>query len=237
MGLVLTVFRGAITETKDGTRRMKVSKAMSTAVPAAHCKRIRVLQMLPTTSELKWVASPTSFLYCLDPVGHVLGEVPCAPMKESASCIEAELSKKTLINLKKFVGVTVPDFEVQDNPAPPRKVRKLDAAPAGELPFLTVESFRCPTSCCQNVKLFMSQLPEVFLKSNVKLLDADGRIQIHCLVTKKWKKISWQELVARTTSFFEATITGSRSVFARQVLQRLSEFNPQSTWAELVLST
>ena len=237
VAIVLTVFRGAIHNTKQGQRRLRISKPMIAAVPAQYTKMLRVLELEKDPQQPQcWTGSCFSKTFIADPVGSFILDIGGVSWKESKTNIVVSLPAETANLLGQLSGNTIGTFfaELGKDKEERKQRRDVKSVTNGKTPsavkaaskkLLSADDFDMGQKGRDNIKAFMAGLPNLFAKEQVKLLSAAGKVTFPTNLGKK--ELSWDEVVLRSPATFHASMDKiGKGKFGVYVAQQLADFLP-----------
>ncbi|CAE7383265.1 unnamed protein product [Symbiodinium sp. KB8] len=196
-GCVQTVFRAAVLTGKTSTRRLRVARPSTGALPPNMCQSVRVVELMQMLRH-KWYATSLNPSHRLLPE-QVIAQILPVEVRHDADKMAVVFSEEAVKLTEAFLAKK-PWLSRDAEPA-----AVTGPAASETVEGLTTRSF-LPQSCTKTVPLFMSKLPEMWAKQSSPILDDSG-----CFETFK-KKVEWTEISSRAVSYFDVVCTGKQGV-------------------------
>ena len=219
VGVVLSVFRGAVCSRKDlkgpSCRSMRATKLSCGPLPAAVCASIRVAHLRPS-GDNSFTATCFSTCSLLDPVVSVLYEVAPVTMTETRTKLTVVLPGAAVAALASLASEDTPafvDLAAPSQSAPPTPGPSVPKKPAVQA--FSELSFGKTKGGDANIAAYFHQLERLFSEVYQReLVDGDGLVQMET----RGPKHRWHEIVAQAPLYF-------RTVYAKEPLYHRLVFN------------
>ena len=200
LGVVFSVFRGAVSTVKGAPRKLKVSKAMGHNTPAEAVARLLVLELKPLglneddqTQELCTTVMSKARL--IVPSRDVVCEAPCVRSGERSGVAFFGLHVSTFKSFQDIEAGKVDVAEIFDSKKPEAH-QGADSVPDKAVGF-TAGDFPRGVSGRKAILQFMQKLPQAYQLQGTKILDSNDCYKI------SGHMHTWESLASRASLFFE----------------------------------
>ena len=171
-GVVLSIYRGSICRRGKNAGRVKVSKLMSSPLPAASTVRVHLLA-------LRWVegstfeASALSEVIVLDPADSILGELKMSALKTGSVTLRVILADSAQSSLESLQcrKASVPKSQAKSKP--------LESCQAVSVPQFRSAADFTKSAAPRIILQFMQSLPRRYSDAGcARLVDSAGMITL-----------------------------------------------------------
>ena len=218
LGLVYSVFRGALSKASNEPRKLRVTKNMALNCPAEAVARVMVL-FLDKLGPCEYCTGLLNDPMLLVPHQQIVCEVPCERFAERSGMLFFILSKKSeeilshIEEAKIDAAVLFTDGSNQKKRKNPDEARQPLPPPAG----FTVSDFPSGEKGQKAIKAFLSKLPLEYQKHDIHITNKNGCFRMK----SKW--FVWDSLCSRAAIYFDMTVTDKKS-FSNCVYHTLARF-------------
>ena len=225
--LIFAVYRGSISRSQGGPRKLKVTKCLGINAPVEAVSRAHILRLTQMPGghgeEYDFFSTLLSDVMLVTPSQDIVCEVPLLKSGQQGGKFFCSISSATMDALQKihsgevnpltvFLPRTSKDSKTAEVPD--------DAATSVDTVGFSCTDFGKGQAGQKNLKLFFTRLPEAFKKAGVNLLNGEGHVKIG----KTY--YSWQKFVPRMALFFDLVESGEKKGHghSKGVYFRLSQF-------------
>ncbi|CAE7839002.1 Dnah5 [Symbiodinium sp. CCMP2592] len=227
IALTLTTFRGAVLTGKHATRRLKVCRHAACPMPVGLCKAVRVLELVqacrsPVAIATKhaWVGSLLNPISVIEPQC-IVAQIKPMNVDHGSSRVTVRFSDDALAAKNTFV-----EKRAWEDTAAMQTIAKEPPSTVSKLEGLTLKHFT-HTSAAKHIPIFLQNLPALYQKAALPLLDASGCFCLSTKSTKQNKQIKWSEVVARAPACYDVILAGQASAqYSRAILTDLRRLLP-----------
>ena len=227
IGMVLTVFRGALTR-KQGEnlpRKLRLSKAAAFPLPLGTCSMVRLVHMTECQTQ-KYFACALSPQLLVAPAGHIIGEIHPATIQQSASKCVVVLSEAASVQLQALREK--PQLLLQGS----GNYEEPDVAAKAEVPALdpgtvfTAADFTRSVAGTKNLEAWLHGLPTIWKNHGVAITNEQNCLKVN------GKIHNWNHLVRRVPEWFDVVYDGPSKGYGKAVMAKLLRFMPEGNLSE-----
>ena len=217
---------------------MRLSKAMTASVPAAHTKKTRLLELQPEPGQQHcWSGSNMSSAVLIDPLEALVLVVENVKIVESSVDVKVELQPETAAQLNALSGNAPEQFfnalqrRQKEPPKSAATKSRAVAAPTKKkdnASWLSAEDIDMHQKGREVIKRFMTKLPALYTENGVELLDKNGMVTFKVQGGTS-KQLHWDEVILRAPAAFHAAFAeGGKGKFGANVLQVLKDMKAEA---------
>ncbi|CAE6925697.1 unnamed protein product [Symbiodinium sp. CCMP2592] len=229
LGVVLTIYRGALLKGKDKSeagRKLRVTKPSVHALPVLTCSRVRVVH-LTESAPLRYFACSHSPIELLTPqcfLGHV-GNIDFANCETKLRVAITQVTKDQLDKLQcQPELLSAPATVAADGDG--AHLESADVQLHSERRIYSAVDFTNSIQGSKNLEKFLLTVPKLWSDKGVPITDESG-----CIVLQGGKSLQWFHICKRAPEYFDIAYSGSAKNFGRFVVGQMSQVLPEGDFA------
>ena len=193
LGLVRSVFRGALVKAKDaGPRKLKSSRPAIHALTLTSCSRVRLV-VLSKLSNHRWWCSSFSHMVQLDPLGTVVAEMRVRVSFEQEGKVVFVFGDRAVKALAKWESSPQLLEDKMDKPA--KTSESVECEPQQvESRLYSHSDFARSKDGNLNIREFLKKLPALYVAREMPILSPEGTFKFRKACGAS-SEISWNEVV------------------------------------------
>ena len=227
LGIVLTVYRGALLKGKDKTeagRKLRVTKPSVHALPVLTCSRVRVVH-LTESAPLRYFACSQSSIELLNPqcfLGHVTN-IDFENSETKLRIVITQATKEQLDQLQSQPELLSAPIAADGDGAP---LESADVQLHAERRTYSAVDFTNSIQGSKNLEKFLLTVPKLWSDRGVPITDESG-----CIELQGGKSLQWFHICKRAPEYFDIAYSGSAKNFGRFVVGQMSQVLPEGDFA------
>ncbi|CAE7345801.1 unnamed protein product [Symbiodinium sp. CCMP2592] len=220
LGVVTTVFRGAVMKSSSSSRRLRTTKPSTQPLTVSSCAVARVWRCGPTgTTGRQFAVHAASVIDLLDPIGTVIGQIVpatiCFTGPEECAIMVLRFNQDQMESIQKVVDSEEAYQEAAA--AAPHSVPEPEADTV-----LNHRSFAHTMQGTTNLVTFMEKLPGLWSARGFQILNDKGGFDLG-----DGQVVLWTELVQQTPDFFECTCSHvKKDDYGKLIVRKLCDAHP-----------